>query len=536
MMTEIDSKDYLQKVANKAWTPGKKDIPVIYSTWGQFSRPDREVLLGKIARLDGPAAKVAMTSLTGLERRWYSELTRSTLKAGFKNFSHHPESEESISLRELCKVCLKHEEPRIRKAAAQAIGSSWGLMHSVAKDEILEAMKNAAAVASDPSEVKALTEALGKSGNASVLELLKVRSFQSLEPTSSKAMVRLTRDLAKPLSHDDSIVLPQNFGGETPIVTFFTEGVERVAQTTPAFSESRRFSKGALICDKGDWLDLQKNFLWREAGFLLAEIDEISPDTLVAALARHANAIVNSTQLGSGMKVRVRLGRGQSVTRVFLWEFAEKLLAADCGLINDGRDPHWQLILVSNKIVLLPKKYSDDRFAWRSSQIEGSSDPTLAAAIVTMADIKPDETVYDPFCGGGTELILAGKLYGAQKLLGSDISAHAINSARESSGRAGVRTELLQCEAIKFAGTGIDVVISNPPFGMRTARGCARELLQDFFSKISNKMRARGRIVILSHAPSSTRSWAEAAGFRLAHYVVVKLGRMECELQSFLRS
>lgn len=536
MMTEIDSGHYLQKVANKAWTPGKKDIPVIYSEWGRFSCSDRDVLLRKIARLDGPAAKVAMTSLTGLEKRWYAELTRSTLKAGFKNFSHYPESEESRSLRELCKACLKHEEPRIRKAAAQAIGSSWGLMHSVAKDEILDAMKNAAVLASDPSEVKALTEALGKSGNASVMDLLKVRSFESLESTSSKAKVRLTRDLAKPLSHDNSTVLPQNFGGETPIVTFFTEGVERVALKTLAFSEARRFGKGALICDKGDWLDLQKNFLWREAGFLIGELEDISPDSLVAALVRHAKAIVNSTQLGSGMKVRVRLGRGQSITRSFLWEFAEKLLIADCGLINDGRDPHWQLVFIGNKIVLLPKKYSDDRFAWRSSQVEGSSDPTVAAAIVYMADIKFNETVYDPFCGGGTELVLAGKISGAKRLFGSDISADAIACAEESMMVAGLSADLIQCEALNFPWTAVDVVISNPPFGMRTARGCARELLQSFFWKISNKMRTGGRIVILSHAPSSTRSWAEAAGFRLAHYAVVKLGRMECELQSFIRA
>lgn len=536
MMTEIDGRHYSQKIANKAWTPGKKDIPILYSIWGHFSDSDREVLLGKIARLDGPAAKVAMTSLTGLENRWYAELTRSTLKAGFKNFSHHHEAAESVSLRELCKECLKHEEPRIRKAAAQAIGSSWGLLPSPTKDEILVAMKDAASVASDPSEVKALTEALGKSGNASVIEFLKVRCFQSLEPTSSKAIVRLTRDLAKSASQDDSSVLPENFGCEASIVAFFTEGVEKVALRTPAFLKARRLGKGALICDKGDWVDLQKNFLWREAGFLLAEIDEISPDTLVAALVRHTKAIVNSTNLGSGIKVRVRLGRGQSITRSFLWEFAEKLLVADCGLINDGRDPHWQLVVIGNKIVLVPKKYSDDRFAWRSSQIEGSSDPTLAAAIVTMAEINADETVYDPFCGGGTELILAGKLCGAKKLLGTDISADAINFARDSSGRAGIRTELRQCEALNFTGPNIDVVISNPPFGMRTSRGCARELLKNFFPKMANKMRTGGRMVMLSHAPSSTRSWAEAAGYRLSNYAVVKLGRMECELQSFIRS
>jgi predicted RNA methylase len=522
------------KISSPAWTPGKKDIAEIVAVWGRLSLEQRELILSKFTRLDAPAAKAALNALGGLDTRMRSELTRPILKAGLKNFGRHPETAERLNIQTICQASLQHPEARIRKSAAQAIGTSWAALDHELRVEVLAAMKQAASVAQDPSEIKAITDALGKSGDASALAFLSGDDFEKDTKTRARSIVKLTRDLAK-ASDDDAVACPDLFAVKLPIITWFTPGLEQLAQSTDVFKDGQRLAPGLLKCPDLKWADLKKSFLWHTAGFQLDELNELTPDALVKLLKAYSEAIIKAMPQLKGKFVRIRLGRSHGVSRSFLWEFAEELMKANCGLINDGRDPHWELELFDKMLVLVPKKHLDERFAWRSNHVDGSSDPTVAAAIVTMADITANETVFDPFCGAGTELILANKMKGAHKLIGSDLDPLALDAARESLKQANVSANLFQGDGSKFAGSGIDVVISNPPFGMRTARGGAREVLETFFANMAPKISRGGRVVILSHAPSSTRRWAHDAGLDLRRYLPVSLGRMECELQCFVR-
>ena len=535
MIPNLDMDSYDRRVSDPAWTPGKRDILELFKTWGRFTPVQREQLLAKVTKLDAPASKVAMTGLVDIDLRWRSELTRPVLKSCLRNFGRHADPSDRHAVENVCRISLEHSEPRIRKAAAQAIGSSWGALSHELKSDLLIVMKRAAGVARDPSEIKAITDALGKSGDQSALDLLRAGSIQASGKTAARSIVKLTRDLAKASIEDESEVSPDLFVVGRPVIVWFTPGLEKLALRMPLFAGGKRLSDGILHCEEMTWNQLKNNYLWRDAGFLLADLKELTPDSLLACLRKFGDSIIKSTKLTGERHVRIRLGRSPGVTRSFLWEFAEKLMAMDCGLINDGRDPHWELELVGSQLILVPRKYRDERFSWRSSQVDGSSDPTIAAAIVTMAEIRVDETVYDPFCGACTEIILANRMTGAQKLLGTDIDGSAITAARESLRLANVRADLQQTDASKFNVRNIDVVISNPPFGMRTVRGGARDVLEAFFANVVPRLSSGARLVILSHAPSSTRRWAHTSGLDLKQYAPVRLGRMECELQCFVR-
>jgi predicted RNA methylase len=535
MIPNLDMDSYDRRVSDPAWTPGKRDILELFKTWGRFTPVQREQLLAKVTKLDAPASKVAMTGLVDLGLRWRSELTRPVLKSGLRNFGQNADPRERKNIENVCRISLEHSEPRIRKAAAQAIGSSWVALSRDLKSDLLAVMKRAVGVARDPSEIKAITDALGKSGDQSALELLRTGSVQAAGKTAARSIVKLTRDLAKSSIEDGSEVCPDLFVVGRPMIVRFRSGLEKLALNMPLFADSKHLGDGVLHCDVMTWNQLKQNFLWRDAGFLLTDLKELTPDSLLVCLRQYCGSIIEATKLTGEGCVRIRLGRSPGVTRSFLWEFAEKLMAMDCGLINDGRDPHWEMELVGRQVILVPRKYKDERFSWRSSQVDGSSDPTIAAAIVTMAEIKVDETVYDPFCGAGTEIILANRMTGAQKLFGTDIDGDAITAARESLRLANVTAVLQQSDASKFNVRDIHVVISNPPFGMRTVRGGARDVLEAFFASVAPRMSSGGRLVILSHAPSSTRRWAHTAGLDLKKYATVRLGRMECELQCFVR-
>jgi predicted RNA methylase len=528
----------LSRMKDPSWTLGRRDIVEAFSNWERFSENDRRCLLSKLGKLDGPAARKALNSLETLAPRWRAELVRSVLKSALKTLLVRENGQDSDvdSIREAVLDHLKDPLVRIRKSAAQAVGSSWGFLNEDMKQDILSCMKEALKESIDPSETKALVEALGHSGDRAALEFLQNYNVLEGQAPFAKAVIKLTRDLAHATDEKSESVNPEALTVTLPVISCFTPGIEKIALKTQPFIGSQRIAEGVLLSRKISWSELKTNFLWRKSGFLLGEIKTGTPREMLDMLMSHSEALIKASGSMSNLPIRVRLARSHLVTRSFVWDFASQLSEARCALINDGRDPHWQLEIFGKLLVLFPRKYADERFAWRNSQVEGASDPTVAAAIVQLAHISPQETVYDPFCGAATELILASKISNAKKLIGTDLSQGAIEAAEKALKTTRVNADLYEADALCCDIKNVQVVISNPPFGMRTARGKARDVLSQLFCHLYGKLTSGGRIVILSHAPSSTRRWAADAGYDLKQFVVVKLGRMECEIQSFVRN
>jgi 23S rRNA G2445 N2-methylase RlmL len=102
--------------------------------------------------------------------------------------------------------------------------------------------------------------------------------------------------------------------------------------------------------------------------------------------------------------------------------------------------------------------------------------PTVAAAMVRQAQLKPNQTILDPFCGAGT--ILAESLLAIKRLskgnlefwnptlAGSDIDPHHLRAAAANlRGLGTFRLEEWDARQLPLEDASVDRIVSNPPFG-----------------------------------------------------------------------
>lgn len=115
-------------------------------------------------------------------------------------------------------------------------------------------------------------------------------------------------------------------------------------------------------------------------------------------------------------------------------------------------------------------RLSDRTMRHRTYKLEhlpASLRPTVAAAMVRLADARPGHVVLDPMCGAGTiiaEQLEAGR--GKVAVWGGDIEARAVRFATTNLRRVG--QPLLACwnaTKLPLESASVDRVISNPPFG-----------------------------------------------------------------------
>lgn len=523
------------RILEASWTPGRKDIASIMSHWQEFSDIERRELTSKFCRLDAPAANEALKLLRVTDLKTHCELIRPIFKSAIKSAAAKSELLRADKVSEICRESLCHPEARVRKSTAQVIGSSWTLLDAQTASELIDLMTEKLPSVLDSSEMKAFVDALGKSGSERAFKALNSCAVTSAKIMTDRAMVKLKRDMFRLEQSQEGTCFPELISSDRDIIVWFRPGLEDLALNLPIFKNAKRVESGVLLIRQSGWTAIKEDYLWKRAGFVISEKPLGATEDLARVLKQMSHEIVAATSVNAQFPVRVRVGRSEKVSRSFLWEFAARLNEADCRLINDGRDPHWEIVGVGGKVVLVPRKFIDSRFEWRNSLLEGASDPTIASALVCFAEIGPNDVVYDPFCGAGTELVLSKKIANAKTLIGSDRDEKAVASARDVLKKAEMSADLFCADAISFDLKACDVVISNPPFGMRTSRGAARDILEQFFSVVSRKLSPRGRIIILSHAPSSTRQWAHDAGFVLTKHMMVRLGNMPCEIQRFER-
>lgn len=511
------------QIARPGWTPGRKDMEFLFGVWRSLDDGERDSLEKRLSRIDAPSVRRAVELIKCVDTRTRGDLTRSILKSYLKS---HPKAD--FDWIQYPNDCLSDLDPRVRKAAAQAIGSSWEEIPIQFKKLVIERLIERLNTTDNPSEMKALSDALGKSADADAL-----RALRDIGGTS-KNLLTLERDLTRGEAElSEGSCLPERLGTK-PVVAWFTQGIEMIARSFGLFLGAENLGPGILKAEQAvTWSQLTTHYLWRSAGVSIGKLKSSSAAGFVDVLTSAARAIDAATDRKAGSPVRIRLGRDVGRSRSFIWEFAEILSKAQIGMINDGRSPHWELRVVGDELVLVPIKIDDQRFSWRDVQADGASDPTIAAALVYLAELKSNERVWDPFCGAGTELILASKIAAGVIAVGTDINKSVIDAGLKAASGAGVSVQFRQESCLDHKDTPYHAIITNPPFGMRTVRGAARALLEEFFSVARLSIARSGRIVMLSHAPSSTVGWAEASGLRCVRRWPIKLGGMECQIQVF---
>jgi len=124
----------------------------------------------------------------------------------------------------------------------------------------------------------------------------------------------------------------------------------------------------------------------------------------------------------SGRSVRWVISRDAALSSVVVEQ--NKLLTTGGELVFWRQDNLWCYGLT---IGVQPFKALSARDFGRPARDDqsGMLPPKVAQIMLNLADLKPNDTLLDPFCGSGTVIQEAG-LLGAKKIIGADISAKAI--------------------------------------------------------------------------------------------------------------
>ncbi len=195
------------------------------------------------------------------------------------------------------------------------------------------------------------------------------------------------------------------------------------------------------------------------------------------------------------------------------WKPAEENAAVEVWLTIDGATAVCGLRL------------SDRTMRHRTYKLEhrpASLRPTLAAAMVRLAEIKPLHVVLDPMCGAGT--LLAEHLTAMRAIripipaaLGGDIDAGAVRAASANLRRLGaVHLARWDATRLPLAAASVDRIVSNPPFGKQMGepeeigplyRGMVRE-----YDRV---LRPGGRAVLLSSDAEKLRLGGPGRGLEI---------------------
>ena len=280
-------------------------------------------------------------------------------------------------------------------------------------------------------------------------------------------------------------------------------------------------------------------------GFVLSLVEHTTEAESVARLAA-AIASPASVRLLEALTegpIRYRLdfiGKGHQRGAVRL--VASRAFALCPQILNDSREAPWAIDIHGTKggssVELRPRLSPDPRHTYRVGDVPAASHPPLAACMARLAGRVDNESIWDPFCGSGLELIERTLLGGVRRVYGTDLSATAINIAERNFAAAGlgaVQTSFTCCDFREFPGEGgpapqgLTLIISNPPLGKRVSIPNLRELFDDLFSAAARMLKPGGRLVLIN--PFHMDSPQPSLKLQTRH--VVDLGGFNCRLEVY---
>jgi 23S rRNA G2445 N2-methylase RlmL len=121
--------------------------------------------------------------------------------------------------------------------------------------------------------------------------------------------------------------------------------------------------------------------------------------------------------------------------------------------------------------------------SYKTEHLPASLRPTVAAALVRLADVGPGHVVLDPMCGAGT--ILGEALYVTRprrrrddeeeepvpQVWGGDLDLNTLHAARTNLWKLGpVFLARWDARWLPLPGASVDRIVSNPPFGKQLGR------------------------------------------------------------------
>ncbi|HTU88979.1 MAG TPA: methyltransferase [Gemmataceae bacterium] len=178
-------------------------------------------------------------------------------------------------------------------------------------------------------------------------------------------------------------------------------------------------------------------------------------------------------------------------------------------------------------------RLSDRTMRHRSYKLEhrpASLRPTIAAAMIRLAEIGSRHIVLDPMCGAGT--LLAERLAAAPNLRGGcapvwggDVDFSAVRAASVNLRRLGPAL-LARWDAARLplASAAVDRIVSNPPFGKQlSSPDAVGPLYRAMLREHDRVLRPGGLAVLLVSAVAALRSAARAAGWKALRQLSIRV-------------
>ncbi len=192
------------------------------------------------------------------------------------------------------------------------------------------------------------------------------------------------------------------------------------------------------------------------------------------------------------------------------------------GFHADLKNPNirFRVLLTEDKSIFGSIAGSIDRGAFESRKphykpffYPGVLMPRVARALVNIA--KPDENLFDPFCGTGGILVEAGLI--GLKVLGGDVQRKLLLGAKMNLDHYGVSYSLMYEDACRLAlhDESIDAVVTDPPYGRSAAikAESLQHMLVQSLNEIHRALKKEKRTVFISERP--IEDIAKEAGFNL---------------------
>lgn len=550
------------RVRDPGYTPGIRDLPALL---GLFETDDEELAKAAeraVLRIEGRHTARLVRGLVGrLATSVRPARGRLARLVGRLAASAPADARDAVAeARAWLASALDDTDPKTRHTAARALGK---LRPSAATErEELERVLLAAWDAGSEEDRRALADALGKIGSTAARERLagagagagtrahaggaahaseggRERREHGLAERATRAALMIDRSAAR--ARPGAIDLERAAGGPLAIRFHARTGLEEIVSRELGESWRPRVAGPGLVDARlvGPLAHAAAIRTALHVGFPLDPVpvqgDELAEAIVRAITEPRALSILRAFTRTDGGPIRFRLAwaRGGH-RRALAWRCAELVAAATKELVNDPTESTWEIVVDDHRdrvaLELVPRGFTDDRFAYRGATVPASSHPSIAAALARLVPARPDDVVWDPFVGAGAELVERARLGPYAALLGTDLEQSALAAARANLHRAGIDDATLTlADATTFDAKGVSLVITNPPMGRRVQRGSHGELLERFVDHVA-RLLVPGGALVWAAPDAGLAARAERAGLVLEHAFTVDMGGFPAEL------
>lgn len=149
---------------------------------------------------------------------------------------------------------------------------------------------------------------------------------------------------------------------------------------------------------------------------------------------------------------------------------------------------------------------------------KGELRPEIAYLICSFADIRPEDTILEPFCGYGSIPVQLAKKFHFEKLYVSDIDEERASQTASRKQLSAPNIECCSADAMELdhiKDKSISLVITDPPWGYYEELPDIEGFYKDMFKSFDRVLADGGRMVILSARKDELEKTVAQAGFKI---------------------